>query len=324
MRILAVDDDPIILQLLTSCLTERDNYHLTCCETAEAALELVQDPKHRFDCFLLDVMLPGIDGIELCEALRNTEACASTPILMITASQEVGLMRRVFRAGATDFITKPLNGIELGARINTAGMLNASLLREQHAQHSLDELTQEMKIRFEEPISLRVDGMSEFLSLENELLRLGTGCYAIDLFSVQVDQMRGVYRTVKAPAFRNSLEQIAKVVVAALEKTSSRLAYAGSGRFIGFNLGRVRLNLDEALKQMNENLAESWDEVASGIPVPPDLLIKPLSEKRLWSAVSASDSLRKNVIVTDPFINVSMDDERELFSRLDQVLSSKD
>ena len=69
MRILAVDDDPVILDLLTGCLTENDNYELTCCESSEEALEIMQESNQPFDSFLLDIMMPGINAMCLSTAL---------------------------------------------------------------------------------------------------------------------------------------------------------------------------------------------------------------------------------------------------------------
>jgi len=83
MRILAVDDDPVILDLLTGCLTENDNYELVCAESSEEALELMRDAKVPFDSFLLDIMLPGISGISLCETIRDIPFYRAVPIVMI-------------------------------------------------------------------------------------------------------------------------------------------------------------------------------------------------------------------------------------------------
>ena len=62
MRILAVDDDPIILDLLKGSLNKDNSGDLICCETAEDALEVLETQTTPIDCFLLDIMLPGIDG----------------------------------------------------------------------------------------------------------------------------------------------------------------------------------------------------------------------------------------------------------------------
>jgi CheY-like chemotaxis protein len=125
MRILAVDDDPIILDLLKGSLTAHDQYELMCSASAEQALQTVAAETVPIDCFLLDIMLPGVDGIELCDRIRKLRQYRTTPIIMITASRDPELMGRAFEAGATDFISKPLDGVELQPAPRTRGPAHA-------------------------------------------------------------------------------------------------------------------------------------------------------------------------------------------------------
>ena len=74
MRILAVDDDPVILDLLTDVFCLQDGYELECHSTAESGIAALTEAKHPFDCILLDIMLPGISGVEMCQKLRQTKA----------------------------------------------------------------------------------------------------------------------------------------------------------------------------------------------------------------------------------------------------------
>ncbi|APE44635.1 response regulator [Sulfitobacter alexandrii] len=321
MRILAVDDDPVILDLLERALSDSRGYQLTTCKTAEEALALLAGPIQPFECFLLDVMLPGIDGIELCDRIRQTQAYRSAPIIMITASREADLMERAFYAGATDFISKPLDGVELSARIVSASMLNDSLHREREVRHTLADLTAKMKVRFEEPIKLETPQVTDLLALENSLLRLPEGLYAMTLFTVDVMGLRGIHRAVAAPAFRHHLESVASALVQALEHRTSRLAYTGSGRFMGVVIGRERFSRDAVLTQMNATLSADWDVAASGTPMPPAIRLTSLSDQRLWSGVSASDMLRSKKANADLLRGVPEEQEDALFDKLDAKVS---
>lgn len=323
MQILVVDDDPVILDLLTGCLTDIEDYTVTCCDSAEAALRMIDGQIQPFDCVLLDIMLPGIDGIEMCRNLRRREAYHSTPILMITASRAVDLMGRAFDAGATDFIGKPLNGVEIGARIATASLLNASIAREKQAQHTLAELTALTRIGFDEPIKLRSPAVCEMLSLENHLLRLQMGCFAMNLFSIHIQEARGIYRTVDARAFRRSLEAVAEVAGRVLDARKTKLAYVGSGRFAGIVRGRARLDTADLAATMNTSLAKSWNSGATCLPVAPKLEVGTISAQRIWSGLSASEKLREHVEQTSSRTQVSVDHEQDLFARLDSVMSRK-
>ena len=317
MRILAVDDDPVILDLLQDALLRHEDYDLVCASSAEEALAVLESSVRGFDCFLLDIMLPGVDGIELCDAVRQTKEYRSAPIIMITASREPDLMTRAFYAGATDFVTKPLNGVELGARINAAGMLNDSLLRERQAYHSLAELTEKTKIRFEEPIALDVPGVTDLLSMENDLLRLPAGIYPMHLFWIDVMGLPGIHKAVTGRAFRHHLDQVAKATGAALKGKPWKLSYAGCGRFAAVVMDRKRPNREDLLTQINAKLTATWDGHATEVPMPPALRVTPLSEQRLWTGRSASDFFRQNLNNRDVFAQMEPQPEERLFDRFD-------
>lgn len=321
MRILAVDDDPVILDLLERALADSRGYELTTCKTGEDALKLLKGPIAPFECFLLDVMLPGIDGIELCDTIRQTAAYRTAPIIMITASREADLMERAFYAGATDFISKPLDGVELSARIVSASMLNDSLHRERDARHTLADLTAKMKLRFDEAVKLSTPEVTNLLELENTMLRMPEGCYAMTLFSIDVMGLRGVHRAVSPAAFRYHLEAVAGATVEALKHRTSRLAYTGSGRFMGVLMGRERFDRDAVLTQINAALSSDWDVQTSGTPMPPAIRLTTLSDQRLWSGVSASDMLRSKRANVDLLRGVQEEQEDNLFNKLEAKVS---
>jgi DNA-binding response OmpR family regulator len=116
-RILIVDDEPLNLDLLQQELEDR-GYEVELAEDGEEALERVaaQHP----DLILLDVIMPRLDGIETCRRLKNNPTTAHIPIVIMTALSGVEDRIRGIRAGADDFLTKPVDDRELIARIETA------------------------------------------------------------------------------------------------------------------------------------------------------------------------------------------------------------
>ena len=120
MKILAVDDDEFIRDLLVGALSEIGLDDITVTDSAESALELVAAAEKPFECLLLDIRLPGKNGLELCSLLRRHTDYTSCPILMITSVSDKAHIDRAFRAGASDYVTKPLNMAELAARISFA------------------------------------------------------------------------------------------------------------------------------------------------------------------------------------------------------------
>ena len=213
-----------------------------------------------FDCFLLDIMLPGIDGIDLCADLRAMDAYRVTPIIMITASKAPDLMERAFGAGATDFVMKPLDGMELGARINTAGMLNASLMRERAAQQSLADMSAKLRLGLGDREGMPMPNVASVDALGKELGAMPGGCYAMTFFAVDVPGMEDAYQELCPRAFRSQLDQIAGAVQAGVAGQPIKVAYAGGGRFVGVWMSRARSDLSAIEAEIEMQLALQWGQ----------------------------------------------------------------
>ncbi len=110
-RILVVDDDPALAEMLTIVL-QGEGYSVGVCADGTSALAAYRDFKP--DAVLLDVMLPGKDGIEVCEQIR---AVTDTPIIMLTARTDTTDVVRGLEAGADDYVVKPFKPKELIARL---------------------------------------------------------------------------------------------------------------------------------------------------------------------------------------------------------------
>jgi len=113
-KILVVEDEEDILELIRYNL-EKANYRVALAETGEAALEKAR--AERPDLILLDLMLPGIDGLEVCKTLKNNPHTRQTPIVMVTARGEESDTVIGLELGADDYITKPFSPKVLIARI---------------------------------------------------------------------------------------------------------------------------------------------------------------------------------------------------------------
>ncbi len=113
-KILIVDDEPDIVDLVSYNL-KKEGFKVTAASDGEKALDKIR--RDKFDLVVLDLMLPGIQGVELCRIIRNDPKAAGTPIIMLTAKGEevdrvVGL-----ESGADDYMTKPFSARELVARV---------------------------------------------------------------------------------------------------------------------------------------------------------------------------------------------------------------
>ena len=113
-RILAVDDEEDILELITYNLL-REGYEVVAVVSGEKALESVRELPP--DLVILDLMLPGMDGLEICKLLKKDEKTAHVPVIMVTAKGDEADIVAGLELGADDYVTKPFSPRVLVARI---------------------------------------------------------------------------------------------------------------------------------------------------------------------------------------------------------------
>lgn len=142
-RVLVVDDDPDMAAFLARLLT-REGMAAETAGDAEAAIARIslQPP----DMILLDVMLPGADGFTLCERLKSAPASAMIPIVLVTALEDQESRVRGIRAGADDFLSKPVRREELIARVKTLQRLHETR-RELEARRLAAEIQHKETLR---------------------------------------------------------------------------------------------------------------------------------------------------------------------------------
>lgn len=113
-EILIVDDVPENLEFVQLILSE-DSYHFTTADNGQEALEQIEN--RHFDLILLDVMMPVLDGFEVCQILKGNPKYRDIPVIFLTARLDVDSITHAFQLGAVDYITKPFNAAELLARV---------------------------------------------------------------------------------------------------------------------------------------------------------------------------------------------------------------
>lgn len=127
-RVLVADDTESVRMLFQKLLTA-EGYQVTCAEDGIAALEAVR--LQRPDVIVLDVGMPGLDGVEVCRQLKTDPATRLTPIVLVTGRSELPDRIKGIEAGADDFLSKPVHPHELRARV-------ASLSRVKQLTDALD------------------------------------------------------------------------------------------------------------------------------------------------------------------------------------------
>jgi DNA-binding response OmpR family regulator len=132
--VLIVEDEPHIRELVALHL-KLEKLDVVEAADGPSALELTRT--HRYDLIVLDIMLPGLDGVTLCRAIRRESANAQTPILMLTARREESDKVLGLDSGADDYLTKPFGVRELMARVRA--LLRRGLPREAGATAAVDD-----------------------------------------------------------------------------------------------------------------------------------------------------------------------------------------
>ncbi len=161
-RILIVDDTPVNVRILVRALTKAGYETL---EASDGFQAVAAATEQQPDLILLDIMMPGRDGLEVCRILKSRETTAAVPIIFLTAKTDAGLIETAFSLGASDYVTKPFKVNEIKARIS----LHLQLLQTQQklVQHN-EQLAEVSKALAETNVELaraaRTDPLTQLLN----------------------------------------------------------------------------------------------------------------------------------------------------------------
>lgn len=310
MKILIVDDQPLFLELMVKYLGNLGYFDTHTCLSGEEALRTIGQAKTPFDCCLLDIRMPGMDGIALCQAIRARAGYGTTPILMVTALSDKTHMDRAFEAGANDFLTKPLDRIELGARIRMA----TALIEERQAALRLrDQMDQveraEDSIAFADQLVLN-GGQSclPFASLENYLLRLGHLRFVSQaVVGLHVTNASLLYLRCPQAEFVDILGEVSRAIEECFDDSRSLLAYAGAGDFcvVQSRASRMVSLPDEAEIMVNDRIAQRLSVLDARSAPMPRVRIGAAQSSGLFTRVDPAEVIARSISAARAGTNVS-------------------
>lgn len=272
MKILAVDDDRIILGLLAEMLQGAEYGEVKTCQSGDEALEAIREAKTPFDCFLLDIEMPGMDGITLCGEIRKIPAHRRTPILMLTALSEKVFIDRAFAAGASDYLTKPLDPTEIIVRLGLAEQLmreRKSLNETAGVVESLIEvLDRSTQHDVEEAVDLgKMDHLLRYPAFENYVYQSGRGVMFLStVFAAKLRNVTDLHRKLPPLEFKNLLRTAAASLISRLTEHEVFIAYRGDGEFVGVVNRKGNQALKDIGREISIDIKESEGRHAAKLP----------------------------------------------------------
>lgn len=262
MRFLVIDDDPGILELVTVFLTESEDHEAVGAPSAKAALEAIADAEEPFDCFLVDIQMPGVDGIALTRLIRETPGYQNVPIVMLTAMQEKHYLDRAFSAGATDYVSKPFDFRDLARRLQTAQYLSIRKSMQQEQPVMAGEFKgmggEPKEVRLAEPVRLAgVQSAVDYGEFENYVrqaqLRRQPDIVTI---AIKISHIDKIYEEYTSDSFLSLVLDTAIVVQETLLQADGVFSYRGNGTYLCVLKKRAKDRRGALQKELNSKLAE--------------------------------------------------------------------
>ncbi|MEM7114684.1 MAG: response regulator [Chloroflexota bacterium] len=274
--ILLVDDNPNNLAVLYDALDEQ-GYRVLVTDNGIDAIERVTETSP--DLILLDIRMPGLDGYETCRAIKANPLAASIPIIFLSTLTDTDDRLKGFEAGAVDYVTKPINPLEVIARVQTHVAL--SNLQKQLAAHNeqleatVNQRTRDLQVEVRERRRQQAEKerLLELLREQNQELQA---------MVVQILQAQPLINLELASVFTTQLfENLTRVEddlnIMALEMTKSRR----SEQHLTTSLAMARQRLGFVKEHLQQTLGESQSAVSDQNTLPATTLIGDLTTREL-------------------------------------------
>jgi CheY-like chemotaxis protein/two-component sensor histidine kinase len=301
-----IDDEPDNFDVIETFLSDAD-YQLNYAASGQEALMLLNT--FSPDLILLDVMMPGLDGIEVCQQLKASSQWQAIPIIMVTALTSKEDLSRCLEAGADDFISKPVNRFELRARVK-------SMLR---IKQQYDRI-QEFSVIQRDTINILGQNLEELtgnlaFSLSHELNTPLNGIIGVievlkdNIQDMEITEVREILSWVDQSA--NRLNELTKkfLLYLQLEITVSQQKDLGAAQ-TQFSAADIKMALAIHAKsyERNEDLKFELEEANLSLPEKYlSILLKELVDNALkYSACGTEIQIKSQII--DGMLNISIHD----------------
>ena len=317
--ILIVDDMPKNIQILGNILY-REGFKLSYAQSGEEALELIQ--MNPYDLILLDIMMPQMNGYDVCERIRGKESTREIPIIFLTAKTDKESIVKGLCLGAQDYIMKPFSSEELIQRVKTHLLIRSQKEQLKNVNKTLEkkveERTNQLRIANEQLKSLE-KAKSEFLSIISHELRTPlNGIMGLtDLLknSIQSKENREYINYLKEASER--LARFSETAILITTLKSEQYKFNFTSQKIKYLIENIFESYEERFRKKNITLEIGAYEDDLQINIDFDL-IKTCLENLLNNALKFSPKgsrVRIDIDQKKEFTNIGISDEGPGFNR---------
>lgn len=242
LSLVIVDDDPNMRNLLERFLKGDGYENIEMFETAEDFLARFGDLDYKpeIDLVLMDVVLPDINGLEAVEKFKQNEVCQDIPVLAITAQDEPETIKEAFESGCVDYISKPLNKIELLARVdlalrlkNTVDELRNKNQQLEQARSKLEDANERLtELSYEDSLTGLGNKRKFNEKLNREWERLAREDSPLSLVMIDIDNFKAYNDRYGHEAGDEVLKKVGEKISEAVRRPADTAARYGGEEFI--------------------------------------------------------------------------------------------
>lgn len=298
MRVLVVDDDPDVLDILSLSLEMMGNHDVSKCSSARQAMAAIQTAPEPFETFLLDIQMPEINGVELCRMIREIPVYQFTPILMVTAMSDKSHIEHSFAAGATDYVSKPIDFTDLKHRI---GLAEKSAFQTEQLSGEIRQLAASSSPASDTLVSLQeaipidnVDGVLRVHAFENYLKQMSRlEFHHVRLLLVSVTNIASIYEHCNRRQFVDQVTDIAEGLTDAFAGSAPFVAYFGRGIYVVALTSQSDITEEEAEVRIDSAIQNLGMVYHTGEPVFLSIEVKAMQKLSLLSLESSGTFIDK-------------------------------
>jgi len=246
MKILIVDDSEDIRELIRVYLTKAGYSNILLAASAEQVFQLLHSNEATapefpaVDLILMDIIMPGLSGVEACRKIRSIECYKDIPIIMVSGASDISQLDAAFSHGASDYIKKPIHKIELLARIWAALKLKREMAHRKMREKELVTLAIQLKEANEKLSRLSMtDGLTGIAnrrlfdkSIEHEWKRAQRSQQPLSLMMIDIDYFKSYNDNFGHQAGDDCLKQVAVALKRALRRPADFIARYGGEEFV--------------------------------------------------------------------------------------------